>query len=61
MDAKDVIRINPMDTDDRAKARHEDIVKRLDELGPAPVRDLLQTGGLPTNWNPIIFGWLKGK
>jgi hypothetical protein len=57
----DVIRIYHADSDDEAKARHEGIVKRLDELGAQQVRDLVATGGLPTQWNPIIIAWSKGK
>jgi hypothetical protein len=55
------IRIHATDTEDEAKARHEEVVKRLDALGVGQVRDLLRTGGLPTGWNPIILDWLKGK
>ena len=57
----ETIRIHPMDSDDQARERHEGIVKRLEEIGPQGVRDLLASGGLPTNWNTIIAGWLKGK
>lgn len=56
-----MIRIHPLDTDEQARERHEQIVKRLDEIGAVQVRDLLATGGLPTQWNAIITDWLKGK
>ena len=55
----ETIRIHPMDSDDEARERHEGVVKRLEELGRNQVQGLLATGGLPTNWNPIIFAWLK--
>lgn len=57
----DPIRIFHGDSDDEVKARHEQITKRLDELGANQVRTLATTGGFPTQWNPIILGWLKGK
>lgn len=56
----DPIRIYHGDSADEAKARHETIVKRLVELGPEQVKLLLSSGGLPTQWNPIIYDWLKG-
>jgi hypothetical protein len=61
MEDKDVININPADTPDEAKARHERILSRLDDLGAAAVKQMHASGGLPTHWNPIIHRWLKDK
>lgn len=55
------IRIHASDTDEQVEKRHRDVLKRLDELGPGRVRDLVASGGLPTNWNLIINAWLKDK
>ena len=57
----ETIRIHHADTDDEAKARHEQIVKRLQELGKVQVQAMMATGGLPTVWNPIIYEWLRDK
>lgn len=46
--------------DDDVRKRHADIEKRLEELGVDRVKMLLLSGGLPTNWNPIIHAWLAG-
>ena len=53
----DIIRIHHADTEDEAKARYEQIVKRLEELGPDSVR----ATEFPTQWAPIIRAWLKDK
>jgi hypothetical protein len=53
------IKIHPLDTEEQAKGRHEQIVKRLAELGKGQVEILLRVGGLPTNWDPIIYRWLS--
>ena len=55
----DTIRIHHADSDDEAKERHDGIIKRLEELGKEQVKTLLASGGLPTNWNPIVLAWLK--
>lgn len=55
------IRIYPGDSEEEVKARHEKIVARLEELGPKQVEMLMNTGGLPPQWNPIITGWVSGK
>jgi hypothetical protein len=56
----DPIRISAIDkTDEEVRARHEDIEKRLSEMGLAKLRLLMENGGLPTEWNPIIFAWLS--
>jgi len=34
------------------------IINHLEELGPAQVRLLLTTGGLPPLWQPTIIRWL---
>lgn len=57
---KTPIRIHPNDTDEAAKDRHRRIEKRLEELGHDQVQAMLNRGGLPTNWDPIIVAWLKG-
>ena len=57
---KTPIRIHPSDTDEAAKDRHRRIEKRLEELGHDQVQAMLNRGGLPTNWDPIIVAWLKG-
>ena len=57
---KTPIRIHPNDTDEAAKYRHRRIEKRLEELGHDQVQAMLNRGGLPTNWDPIIVAWLKG-
>ena len=55
------IRVHSIDADDAAvRARHADIEKRLEELGPDSVRMMLLQGGLPTGWNPVIHAWLAG-
>ena len=54
-------RIHPPDTDAEAAARQLEICQRLDQLGPMQVELLLRTGGLPTNWSPIIGEWLRLK
>ena len=55
------IQIFHADTPAEARARHERIVKRLEELGKESVRTRLATGGFPTQWNPIVHSWLKGE
>lgn len=54
-----MIRIHPQDTDAQAKERQDLIVNRLKELGRDHVERLHATGGLPTQWNPIILDWLS--
>ena len=53
------IRIHHADTDEEARARHERIQARLEELGSGTV-ERMQGRDLPTQWNPIIRAWLKG-
>ena len=56
------IRVHPSDgTDKKVRDRHEQIIKRLEELGAEQVRLLVNTAGLPTHWSPIILAWLKEK
>jgi hypothetical protein len=40
-------------------AERQDIIRRLNELGPDAVRMLYGTGGLPTNWSVVIIEWLR--
>jgi hypothetical protein len=54
------IRIHALDDDAAARARHDQIEKRLEELGPDQVRMMLLSGGFPTGWNTIIHAWLAG-
>lgn len=55
------IRVHPTDqTDADVRARHEMIEKRLEELGENRVAMMLQSGGLPTEWNTIAHAWLAG-
>lgn len=54
----DTIRIHPMDTDEEATKRHQEIVARLEVLGHNQVALMQQTGGFPTNWNTIVTDWL---
>lgn len=56
----DAINIHPGDSPTARRARHMDIEKRLEATGEETVRSLLNTGGLPTVWNPIILSWLAG-
>jgi hypothetical protein len=44
------------DTPAEARKRHEDIIKRLEELGPEQVK----AREFPTQWAPIIGAWLNG-
>ena len=55
------IRIHASDDSEAVRSRHADIEKRLDDIGRDGVHAMLATGGLPTNWNPIIHAWLAGK
>jgi hypothetical protein len=57
---KDAIKINPTDSDNAARKRHEEIEDRLEQLGKDQVETMLKTGGLPTEWGPIIRSWLAG-
>jgi hypothetical protein len=55
------IRIHPIDkSDDTVRLRHEEIERRLEELGTAKVEIMLSHGGFPTEWHPIIVAWLAG-
>ena len=55
------IQIHHADTPAEARARHERIEKRLEDLGIPEVNRLSSTGGLPTQWDPIVRSWLKGE
>jgi hypothetical protein len=57
---KSPIRIHSPDTEEQAHARHLEIQKRLEELGPEAVRGMIGHG-FPTQWNPIIYKWLAGE
>lgn len=57
----DTIKIHSADTEKEARARHEHIQARLDEIGKDGVASLVATGGLPTEWGPIIRSWMKGE
>jgi len=55
------IKTHPIDTtEDEVRDRHASIEQRLEEMGPDHVRMALLSGGLPTEWNPIIHKWLAG-
>ena len=47
------------DDEKQVRERHEQIIKRLVELGPEQVRGMAGNG-LPSQWDPIIRAWLKG-
>lgn len=53
------IRIHHADTEADVLARHEQIERRLDELGAETVKSMIGHG-FPTTWNPIITAWLNG-
>jgi hypothetical protein len=59
-DPPGLIRIFASDDAATAKWRQGEIVKRLEELGAGNVRGMIGNS-LPTNWDPIIREWLKGK
>ena len=54
------IKIYHADNEAEARARHERINKRLDELGHESVKSLYAAGGLPTEWNQIVLAWMTG-
>ena len=59
---KDPIRVHAGDSsEDDIRSRHIEIEDCLEKHGPDQVRIMLFSGGLPTNWNPIINAWLAGK
>lgn len=47
-------------TADQVRKHHADIEQRLEELGRERVGIMMVTGGLPTEWNPIVHAWLAG-
>jgi hypothetical protein len=53
--------IHPMDDDAAAQRRQAQVIARLEYYGVDQVDLLMRTGGLPTNWDPIIHAWLKAK
>lgn len=55
------IKIHYADTEKESRARHEQIQARLNELGKDNVSLLVASGGLPTEWNPIIRSWMSGE
>lgn len=55
------IHIHHADDDEAAFRRHDEIEKRLEELGRDRVGMMLMSGGFPTGWNPIIHAWLVGE
>jgi hypothetical protein len=42
-------------------SENDQIIARLEQLGPNQVRTLMQSGGLPTGWNVRIVEWLAVK
>jgi hypothetical protein len=57
----DAIRVHAGDkTDAEVRARHEEIEKRLEELGPDRVRMMMFHGGFPPQWDTIVHSWLTG-
>jgi hypothetical protein len=42
-------------------SENDQIIARLEQLGPNQVRALMQSGGLPTGWNVRIAEWLAIK
>jgi hypothetical protein len=42
-------------------SENEQIIARLEQLGPQQVRLLVSSGGLPTGWNVRIAEWLAIK
>jgi hypothetical protein len=42
-------------------SENDQIITRLEELGPNQVRLLMSNGGLPTHWNVRIAEWLATK
>ena len=51
------IRIWAGDTEEQVRSRHEEIEQRLENIGLARVRILMEHGGFPTHWLPIITAW----
>lgn len=47
-------------TDEDVRRHHADIEKRLEEMGRERVGIAMVTGGMPTEWNPIVHAWLAG-
>lgn len=56
----DPIRISHQHSEEEVKKTHDEVVARLEELGPSTVRSLLGHG-LPMAWNQIITSWLQEK
>lgn len=55
------LRVHAVDkTEAEVRARHAEIEATLAQMGPQQVQMLLLTGGIPTEWNPIVHAWLKG-
>lgn len=55
------IRAHALDkTEADVRKRHEDIEKRLEEMGASRVQLAMLNGGIPTEWFSIAHAWLAG-